>query len=259
LCGGRFCEFLIPDDIRREFGISRRCTAPVTGVSNQGAYETAAALSLAFALNGVATLFMWRRDGAEALKNSESLLALTAEHGFGNLHSFGQIAHGQTLAMLGRTDEAIAEIKVAMAACEATGAVVQGWLYAALGLAYLAAQRPAEGPSVMAKALELGDRTGEAQAKEELYRVKGELLLMLHPTEGAEAEACFRAAIDTARKQLARLPELRATMSLARLLCDTSRRDEGAAMLAQIYNWFTEGFDTADLKDGKALLEELRG
>ena len=212
-------------------------------------------LALAFALNCLATQFMWRRDCGEALKYSESLLALTAEHGFGNLHSFGQIAHGQILAMLGRTDEAIAEIKAAMAAFEATGAVVPGWFYTGLGLAYLAAQRPAEALSVVAKALQLGDRTGDAEAKSELYRLKGELLLMLHPTEGAEAEACFRAAIDTARKQLARLPELRATMSLARLLCDTSRRDEGCAMLAQIYNWFTEGFDTADLKDAKALLD----
>ena len=212
-------------------------------------------LALAFALNCVATLFMWRREGVEALRHSESLIALTAEHGFRDLHSFGQVAHGQILAMLGRTDEAIAEIKDAMSAFEATGAVVQGWLYSALGLAYLAAHRPTEGLSVVAKALQLGDRTGDAEAKSELHRLNGELLIMLHPTEGAEAEACFRASIDSARKQSAKLPELRATMSLARLLCDTSRRDEGRAMLAQIYNWFTEGFDTADLTDAKALLD----
>jgi tetratricopeptide (TPR) repeat protein len=216
-------------------------------------------LALAFALNCLATLFMWRRDCGEALKYSESLLALTAEHGFANLHSFGQIAHGQTLAMLGRTDQAIAEIKAAMAAFEATGAVVQGWLYSSLGLAYLAAQRPAEGLAVVATALQLGDRTGDAEAKSELYRLKGELSLMLNPTGAAEAEASFRAAIDTARKQFARLPELRATLSLARLLRDTTRRDEGHAMLAQVYNWFTEGFDTVDLKDAKVLLDQLDG
>jgi class 3 adenylate cyclase/tetratricopeptide (TPR) repeat protein len=213
-------------------------------------------LPLAFALNGVGTLFLFlRADGARTLEYSESMLAIAAQHGFSNLHSFAQILHGQALAILGRTDEAIAEIKDAMAAFEATGAVVQGWLYAALGFAYLAAQRPTEGLGVVEKALQLGDRTGEAQARSELYRLKGELLLMLHPTEGAQAEACFRAAIETARKQLARLPELRATMSLARLLCDTSRGDEGRAMLAHIYNWFTEGFDTADLKEAKALLD----
>jgi class 3 adenylate cyclase/tetratricopeptide (TPR) repeat protein len=214
-------------------------------------------LPLAFALNCLATLFMWRGDWAEALRYSESLLALTAEHGFGNLHSFGQIAYGQTLAMLGRTDEAIAEIKDGMAAFEATGAVVQGWLYAALGLAYLAARRPADGLSVVAKALELGDRTGEAEAKSELYRLKGEFLLMLEPTDTAAAEGSFRAAVDTAQKQFSRTAELRAAVSLARLLRDTSRRDEARAMLAQIYNWFTEGFDTADLKDARKLLDQL--
>jgi predicted ATPase len=198
---------------------------------------------------------MWRGDGAEAQRYSESLIALTAEHGLRDLHSFGQVAHGQTLAMLGRTDEAIAEIKAAMSAFEATGAVVQGWLYSTLGLAYLAAHKPTEGLDVVAKALQQGDRTGDAEAKAELHRLNGELLLMLHPTEGAEAETCFRAAIDTARKQLARLSELRATTSLTRLLCHSGRRDEGRAMLAQIYNWFTEGFDTADLTDAKALLD----
>jgi predicted ATPase len=110
---------------------------------------------------------------------------------------------------------------------------------------------------VVAKALQLGDRTGDAEAKSELYRLKGELSLMLHPTDGAPAEVSFRAAIDTAREQSAKLPELRATMSLARLLRDTSRRDEGRAMLAQVYNWFTDGFDTADLKDAKTLLSQL--
>ena len=72
-----------------------------------------------------------------------------------------------------------------------------------------------------------------------------------------EAERCLRTAIDVARRQSARLFELRATVSLARLLRDTNRRDEARAMLAEIYNWFTEGFDTADLKDAKALLDEL--
>src|SRR5262249_55477271 len=99
-------------------------------------------LALAFALNCVATLSVWRRDGAQALKYSESMLALTVEHGFSNLHSFALILHGQALAMLGNTNEAIAEIKEAMDSFEATGALVPGWLYAALGFAYLAARQP---------------------------------------------------------------------------------------------------------------------
>jgi tetratricopeptide (TPR) repeat protein len=100
-------------------------------------------------------------------------------------------------------------------------------------------------------------RTDARQHEAEVYRRKGELLLAQDSSNVAPAEQCFRTAIEVARKQRARLWELRATTSLARLLRGTNRRDEARATLAEIYNWFTEGFDTADLKDAKALLEEL--
>jgi predicted ATPase len=83
------------------------------------------------------------------------------------------------------------------------------------------------------------------------------LLLRQGDSNAAEARKCFERAIEIARKQSAKSLELRATMSLARLLNEQGRRDEAHAMLADIYNWFTEGFDTADLKDAKALLDEL--
>jgi predicted ATPase len=86
------------------------------------------------------------------------------------------------------------------------------------------------------------------------YRQGAIMRVRLH-----SAERCFRAAIEIARRQSAKIPELRATTSLARLLAKQSRRDEARAMLADIYGWFTEGFDTADLKDAKALLDELAG
>jgi predicted ATPase len=82
-------------------------------------------------------------------------------------------------------------------------------------------------------------------------------LLAQNPSDGANAELCFRTAIEIGRRQSARTAELRATTSLARLLAKQGRRDEAHTMLAEIYNWFTEGFDTADLKDAKALLDEL--
>ena len=82
-------------------------------------------------------------------------------------------------------------------------------------------------------------------------------MLVRNPSDVAEAEQCFRAAIEIARRQSARLAELGATTSLARLLTKQGKRDEARAMLAEIYGWFTEGFDTADLKDAKALLDEL--
>jgi predicted ATPase len=91
----------------------------------------------------------------------------------------------------------------------------------------------------------------------EIHRLKGELLLKQDNSNTAEAQSCFHRAIKIARKQNAKSLELRATTSLARLLANQDRHDEARAMLAGIYNWFTEGFDTADLKDAKALLDVL--
>ena len=90
-----------------------------------------------------------------------------------------------------------------------------------------------------------------------MHRLKGELLLAQDPSNAAQAEQSFRTAIEISRKQEAKSWELRATTSLARMLAEQGKRDEARAMLAEIYNWFTEGFDTADLKDAKALLGEL--
>lgn len=91
----------------------------------------------------------------------------------------------------------------------------------------------------------------------ELDRLKGELTLLKDPRREAEAESSFRQAIEVARHQSTRLFQLRATMSLARLLIDTDRRDEARTVLADIFGWFTEGLDTPDLKDARALLDEL--
>ena len=102
------------------------------------------------------------------------------------------------------------------------------------------------------------DRDGWVDQKAEILRIKGETLLM-RDAQNEEAEMCFRAALDVSRTQEAKWWELRATTSLARLLDKQGKRAEACAMLAEIYNWFTEGFDTADLKEAKAMLEELSG
>ena len=93
----------------------------------------------------------------------------------------------------------------------------------------------------------------------ESYRLKGEALLGAGAASAAQAQAYYEKAITVAREQKARSWELRATVSLARLLAKQGRRDEARTMLAEIYGWFTEGFDTADLKDAKSLLDELNG
>ena len=103
------------------------------------------------------------------------------------------------------------------------------------------------------------ERSGERFYEAELNRLKGELLLMQDPSAEAEAEHCLRTAIDVARRQSARLFELRATASLARMLKRQGKIAEARAMLAATYNWFTEGFDTTDLKGAGELLRVLDG
>lgn len=120
-----------------------------------------------------------------------------------------------------------------------------------------------EGLTVLAAALDLVNKNGERFYEAELYRLKGELMLMqavgagLKPTPTEEAETCFRQAVDIARQQSAKSLELRAVMSLSRLLQKQRKQEEARQILAEIYGWFTEGFDTTDLKEAKALLEEL--
>src|SRR5215472_18479626 len=101
------------------------------------------------------------------------------------------------------------------------------------------------------------DGIGERSNEVRLYQLKGELLRARGVGDAADTERSFRTGIRIARGQQAKSLELCATISLARLLRDTGRRDQARAMLAEIYNWFTEGFDTADLKEAKALLDEL--
>jgi tetratricopeptide (TPR) repeat protein len=221
------------------------------------ARERGSQVALAVALDRIGTLSLWRRDGAEGLKHGDALIALAYEHGFSTWYSLGHLIHGQALALLANADEGIIEIKMAMDSLEGTGFVTPGWVYSCLAFAFLAAKQPAEGLKVTAKALEVVANNGDAGAKPELHRLHGELLLMGDSTKTAEGERSFRAAVDVARNQCAKSAELRATTSLARLLASNGRRDEARTMLAEIYNWFTEGFDTADLKDARALLDEL--
>jgi len=114
-----------------------------------------------------------------------------------------------------------------------------------------------EGLSALTEALDAADKNEEREQEAEIHRLKGELLLKQDESNAPIARRCFERAIEIARKQSAKSWELRATMSLDRLLAKQGHRDEARTMLAEIYGWFTEGFDTADLKDAKALLNQL--
>ena len=118
-------------------------------------------------------------------------------------------------------------------------------------------RQTADGLMAIEKALTWAQRSHERQHEADLYRLKGELLLQQAPTQQSEAEVCFQQAIEIARHQQAKSRELCAATSLARLWRGQGKTTEARDLLGPVYNWFTKGFETADLKDAKAWLEEL--
>ncbi len=162
------------------------------------------------------------------------------------------------MATAQQDEDGISEMRRSLSSFATAGALVPLFI-GLLADCYARLRRYQEGLSVVAEGLARAAETGERMAEAELHRVKGDLLIMRAPAEHAEAERCFAGAIEIARRQKARFWELRATVSFARLLASQGHRDEARQMLAEIYGWFTEGFDSADLKDAKGLLEELSG
>jgi predicted ATPase len=162
-----------------------------------------------------------------------------------------------TLVEEGLIQEGLARMRQGVVAYQAHGmkAFVSFYLAILIG-AYGKADRTEEGLGYLTEALTIVKETGECFHEAELYRLKGELLLKQAAAPG-EVEQHFNRAIGIAREQQAKSLELRAVMSLARLWQQQGKGEKARRMLADIYNWFTEGFDTADLKEAKALLEEL--
>ncbi|MGD8462335.1 MAG: BTAD domain-containing putative transcriptional regulator [Anaerolineae bacterium] len=196
------------------------------------------------------------RNASALLEHAEALVQLATERGFANWLAYGIVYRGQALVMLGEVEEGMAQLREGVAAHEAFGAqcyLVNG-LYA-LAKARALAGQPEEGLAILHRALAIVEETDERQWEVELRRLRAELLLMLG--QDADAEATLQHAIEVARGQSAKSWELRATMSLAHLWHQQGRNDEAHRMLAEIYGWFTEGFDTPDLQEAKALLEEL--
>jgi predicted ATPase len=189
------------------------------------------------------------------------VIALSAEqHGFHNLLAVATSVRGWAMAERGRNEEGIAHIEEGLAALRAGGAEVwRPHLLCLLAEAYTQTGRIDEGLRALTEAHVSADEYENRAFEAETHRLKGELLLKKDDSNIPEAQNCFQRAVEIARKQSAKSLELRATMSLARLLAKQGERDEARAMLADIYNWFTEGFDTADLKEAKALLDQLKG
>jgi predicted ATPase len=212
--------------------------------------------SLGFALNFVGTLRQFRRETGAAQKNAESLTTLSVEHGFTDFLAWATILRGCAMATQRHSEEGIAQIWEGMAALRATGFELARPL-CWQAEACMEAGRLDDALSALTEALAAANQREERRSEAEIFRLKGEVLLRQHDSNAAQAQSCFERAIEVARQQSAKSWELRATTSLARLLASQGRRNEAHAMLADIFDWFTEGFDTADLKDATALLNEL--
>jgi len=186
------------------------------------------------------------------------MLALATEHGFARFVAHGTFLRGRVLALQGQHADGIRPMRQGLAALRATGtAVGMPSFLAHLAEAYGQVGQVDAGLSLMAEALALVDTTGERLYEAELHRLHGALRLRQAVSDTLVAAACFQQALDVARRQQAKSWELRAAMSLARLWQQQGKHAEAHELLAPVYGWFTEGFDTADLQEAKALLDAL--
>jgi serine/threonine protein kinase/predicted ATPase len=213
--------------------------------------------SLIFALNLAGnTVNRLLHEVRASRKYSKEVMRLSREKGFVFYQGLALFDQGLVQFEEGQVEEGIAQMHQGLAVLQATGTeAYQTYLLSLLADAYRKTDKVEEGLKALTEALALVEKSDERFFQVELYRLKGELLLM---QDEAQAEACFRQAIDTARRQNAKFFELRTVMSLSRLLQKQGKKEEAQKMLSDIYGWFTEGFNTPDLKEAKALLDELK-
>jgi predicted ATPase len=226
------------------------------------------ALTLALELSHPSSLFMgltfaisvhqFRREAQVILEHVEALDTLAVEHGFQSGHHGRAIMRGWALAEQGRIEEGIRQMRQALTSEQEVGSERTTPSHLALlAEAYGKAGQTAEGLAALDAAVALVHKHAERYVEAELYRLQGALLLQQPAAQQEEAAARFQQALAVARHQQAKSLELRAAISLARLWQHQDKRAEARELLAPIYGWFTEGFDTADLREAKAWLEEL--
>ena len=213
--------------------------------------------SLVYALLFASIVHQLRREGEAALKDADALIAASREHGFALGLAWGSIMRGWALAEIGRQDEGIAEINRGLNTTRATRSeLLLPYYLQLLAMMYQKVGQLDEATNAIAEAVEIMERTDQRWCEAELCRLDGELLCA-RDESGTEPEVRFLRAIDVAHQQKARSCELRAAMSLSRLWCEQGRRAEAFETLAEAYAPFTQGFDTPDLCEAKALLETL--
>jgi predicted ATPase len=231
------------------------------------ACEWAHPFTLAEAWGYATWLQQFCREPQAVQEQAQSMIALAHEQGFPYWLTQGTILQGWALAQQGRGEEGMVQMRQSLAAFQAIG-TKSLWPYhlALTAEAYGMVGRAEEGLMVVGDALAVAHKTGARYYEAELYRLQGELLQAQAGRERSaqgtgrqfeEAEACFQRALAVARRQQAKALELRATMSLCRLWQRQGKQVEARELLAPIYGWFTEGFDTVDLQEAKALLAEM--
>ncbi|MBI3248068.1 MAG: AAA family ATPase [Deltaproteobacteria bacterium] len=245
------------------------------------AHKLAHPNTLGWALGCSAWLHQYLREPQKTQERAEAEIALALEHGFLPWLVYGTVSEGWALAMQGREEEGIASIQKGMTLAQSMGSnMAHSYHLALLAKVYGNKGQHEEGLKILAEALEFVEKRGERFYEAEIYRLKGELTLQQEGSrlqalglrekieeEGVrlqavglrekaeEAKKCFHKAIEIAQKQQAKSLELRATMSLARLWQAQGKHREAHTTLSEVYNWFTEGFDTKDLQEAKALLD----
>jgi predicted ATPase len=191
-------------------------------------------------------------------EQAEATVALATEQGFPFWAAAGTILRGWALAMQGQGEEGLSQVRQGIAAYRATEApLLVPYYYTLLADVSAHLGHPEDGLQALVEAHTLVEQHEERYWEAEVCRLRGVLLLRQPGTSPAEAETWLQRALDVARRQEAKSLELRAAVSLSRLWQQQGKRAEARALLAPVYGWFTEGFDTADLREAKALLEAL--
>jgi predicted ATPase len=222
--------------------------------------------TLARTLHFDTLLCQLRRDAPAVRDQADAAITMATAQRFPLVWVSGLILRGWAIAVQEHSPEGLVQIRQGLDTYRAIGAELHRPHFLTL-LAETAGllDQPEDGLTALEEALTLVEQTGERYYEAELHRQRGELLLLRaekrHPAQGSreqyDAETCFQQALDVSRRQEAKALELRAAMSLSRLWRLQGKRAEAYALLAPVYGWFTEGFDTADLQEAKALLEAL--
>jgi predicted ATPase len=216
------------------------------------------AATLLYALSHTSWTHIDRGDYGAATAQSDETVAVADEKGTLLWKAFGRLNKGCVLALTGNASNAIGMITSGIAEWRSTGATLWLPLYlASLAEAYAALGHPDEAWRCIGEAMTAIETTNETWFEAEANRIAGEIALLSAEPDVTKAEASFERALSVARQQQAKSWELRASMSLARLWRDQGKVQQARELLAPVYGWFTEGFDTRDLKEAKALLEEL--